>query len=72
MAKIYATTNPQISLREEKNMARARRIAAEGMVLLENDGIAAGWKMSRSLWQWCQKDSKRRNRIRRCEFPYHL
>lgn len=39
MAKIYATTNPQISLREEKNMARARRIAAEGMVLLENDGI---------------------------------
>ena len=39
MAKIYATTDPQISLREEKNMVRARRIAAEGMVLLKNDGI---------------------------------
>lgn len=39
MAKIYATTNPEISLREEKNMARARKIAAEGMVLLENNGI---------------------------------
>lgn len=39
MAKIYAATNPEISLREEKNMVRARKIAAEGMVLLENNGV---------------------------------
>ena len=39
MAKIYATRNPEISERETRNRNRARRIAAQGMVLLENDGI---------------------------------
>ena len=39
MAKLYATRNPEISPRELRNMARARRIAAEGMVLLENNGV---------------------------------
>lgn len=38
MAKIYATTNPKISLREKKNMERARKIACQSMVLLKNDG----------------------------------
>ncbi len=38
MAKIYATSNGQISEREKRNMARSRKIAAQGMVLLENDG----------------------------------
>ena len=39
MAKIYATKNPEMSEREKRNMNRARRLAAQGMVLLENDGI---------------------------------
>lgn len=39
MAKIYATTNPDISPREERNMKRSRKIAAQGMVLLENNGV---------------------------------
>lgn len=39
MAKIYATRNPEISIREQRNMTRARRIAADGMVLLENNGV---------------------------------
>ena len=38
MAKIYASRSPEISLREERNMARARKIATQGMVLLENNG----------------------------------
>ena len=38
MAKLFATTDPRISQREIRNMSRARRIAAEGMVLLQNDG----------------------------------
>lgn len=39
MRKIYATTKPDISRREIENRNRSRRIAAEGMVLLENNGI---------------------------------
>ena len=39
MARIFATTNPEISPREQRNMFRARRIAAQGMVLLHNAGV---------------------------------
>ena len=38
MAKIFATRNAEIDEREIRNMNRARKIAADGMVLLENDG----------------------------------
>lgn len=39
MAKIYATKSPGVSARETKNTERSRRIAADGMVLLENNGV---------------------------------
>lgn len=39
MPKLFATKDPGISLREKRNMERARRIAAQGMVLLENNGF---------------------------------
>lgn len=39
MGRFRASTNPDISSREIKNRDRSRRIAAEGMVLLENNGI---------------------------------
>lgn len=39
MANIHATTCPDISPREKKNMERARRIASQGMVLLHNTGL---------------------------------
>ena len=39
MAKIFATTNPEMSEREKRNMNRARRLASQGMVLLENNGV---------------------------------
>ena len=39
MARIFAPTNPEVSSRETRNMERVRRIAAEGMVLLENKGV---------------------------------
>ena len=38
MAKIFASTDQQISEREKRNMERSRKIASQGMVLLENDG----------------------------------
>lgn len=38
MAKIFATKDPNMSERERRNMDRVRKIAAQGMVLLENDG----------------------------------
>lgn len=38
MAKIYASTNPDISERELRNAERSQNIAAMGMVLLENYG----------------------------------
>lgn len=39
MNRIYATTSPEISQREIINLRRSRRITAEGMVLLKNNGI---------------------------------
>ncbi|MBR2263551.1 MAG: glycoside hydrolase family 3 C-terminal domain-containing protein [Firmicutes bacterium] len=39
MAKIYASRSPEISEREINNMNRSRKIASQGMVLLENNGI---------------------------------
>lgn len=39
MQRIYAARKPEISERELRNEARSRKIAAEGMVLLENSGI---------------------------------
>ncbi len=39
MAKIFASRSQEISAREKRNMERVRRIAAEGMVLLENSGV---------------------------------
>ena len=39
MAKIFAPTNPEMSEREKQNFARVRHIAAQGMVLLENNGV---------------------------------
>ena len=39
MARLFATTNPDISKREERNMNRARKVASQGMVLLENNGV---------------------------------
>ncbi len=39
MAKIYAAKSADMSLREQRNAQRVRRIAAEGMVLLENNGV---------------------------------
>lgn len=38
MPKIFAATNPEISEREKRNMERSRKIASQGMVLLENRG----------------------------------
>lgn len=37
--KFYGTTDPGVSAREVRNQIRSRRIASEGMVLLENNGI---------------------------------
>lgn len=39
MAKIFAGIDPRVSERERRNMARVRNAAAEGMVLLENNGV---------------------------------
>lgn len=39
MAKIYATTNPDVSQRELTNGELSRAIAPQGMVLLENNGV---------------------------------
>ena len=38
MAKLYASKSPAVSAREESGMQRARKIAAQGMVLLKNEG----------------------------------
>lgn len=38
MAKYFATKSPEMSVREKRNMERSRKIATQGMVLLENDG----------------------------------
>lgn len=39
MANIFAPTDPAVTEREKRHMDTARRIAAEGMVLLENSGV---------------------------------
>ena len=39
MSRIFAPTSPEISERETRNMEKVRRIASEGMVLLENKGV---------------------------------
>lgn len=39
MAKFYAAKSPEISHRETRNLERTRRIASDGMVLLENNGV---------------------------------
>lgn len=38
MPKLFATGNSEISSREKRNMERARKVASQGMVLLENKG----------------------------------
>lgn len=39
MVRIYATTDGKVSEREIRNMSTSRKIACQGMVLLENKGI---------------------------------
>ena len=39
MPKLFATGNSEISSREKRNMERARKVASQGMVLLENKGV---------------------------------
>ena len=39
MAKIYASSSPEVSEREKRNMKRSRKIAGQGMVLLKNEGV---------------------------------
>lgn len=49
MDKFRSTTSPGISEREKRNMERARKIATQGMVLLENNGalpLQAGGKIA--------------------------
>lgn len=38
MPKLFAARNSEISSREKRNMERARKVASQGMVLLENKG----------------------------------
>ena len=49
MAKILATRKQEVSQREIRNMEKVRRIAAEGMVLLENRGVLPLKKEYREL-----------------------
>lgn len=49
MAKFFASTSPEISEREKRNMERSRKVATQGMVLLENNGalpLAPGGKIA--------------------------
>lgn len=49
MAKFFAATSPEISEREKRNMERSRKVATQGMVLLENNGalpLAPGGKIA--------------------------
>ncbi len=39
MAKLYASRSPEVSARETHNMERSRKIASQGMVLLQNSGV---------------------------------
>ncbi len=39
MAKLFASKDPNVSARERQNMERSRKIASQGMVLLQNSGV---------------------------------
>lgn len=39
MARFYAGTDPAVTQRETRNRERSRKVAAQGMVLLQNDGV---------------------------------
>ena len=39
MAKLFASKNPEVSVRERTNMERSRKVASQGMVLLANNGV---------------------------------
>lgn len=49
MAKIFAARSPEMSERERRNMNRTRKIAAQGMILLENDGTLPLQKHIRNI-----------------------
>lgn len=49
MSILYASNSPEMSEREKRNMDRTRRIAAEGMVLLQNNGVLPLTKTSDSI-----------------------
>ncbi len=70
MKKIYAAVSPDVSRREIENRNRSRLIAAEGMVLLENNGILPlklKEAKNRFVWKWCQTYRLRWNWLRRSE-----
>lgn len=70
MVKFYATTDPEVSEREKKNQTLSRKIAAEGMVLLENNGILPmHLKGKKLLYLGAGQDIRsRRNRFRGSEY----
>lgn len=39
MSRFYALTSPEVTQLERKNQEEVRRLAAECMVLLKNDGV---------------------------------
>lgn len=49
MAKLYATKNPDVTRRELDNMARVRKIASQGMVLLKNESVLP-FPLTKRLW----------------------
>ncbi|SHI51054.1 glycoside hydrolase family 3 protein [Pseudobutyrivibrio xylanivorans] len=49
MPKIYASRSNEISSREKRNMDRAKKIAAKGMVLLKNEGLLPLTKDKKTL-----------------------
>ena len=61
------TTDNTVTKRELENRKVARKAAAEGMVLLKNEGqllpLKEGTKVA-LIWSWCFQNNQRRNRIR--------